>query len=569
MPNSSFAQSTPAPSIIPLPCPSISNIFADKVSLMTAFDCLNLQLNQGQGYKNRTNENGTLAWQESRIMLSYIRMFEVTFDRKYLDRFLDHADSVLNQRDSVAGRTLYDGRSLPVWGSNGVSTLGRPMNLIDANGNPSLEIRGVANSHNNVTSVNIEAGSQLGTYKLTLVNTNFRYNVNHVFDNLTQTNVESVVNNPSPDVKKMLEVRVLGPNPPSPRFIPQLRTYRIINCVYVGMISIPYAYFAYFVKSNPSLASDPIYSVKAEEYLSAAETAMQYLDEEWEENGNRGYFRFKKGEPFWADGIVVPHNRYLAPGLAYLYLYQATGNNKYRDRVVKIANNFLYCPDTPLFDVNACLRQDAKGGYIWPYWWAEGALGWTEADNLSINTPNHSGQINIEDTGHAKVDVNFVFQVFRSGIAFSQTDIERFTITITDTIFALLPKFPNRVDGAGSQSEAKLLDFMSYAFAGFVRPEFITDAVKFLSTKDYRQIKVEQVPDTLLSTAEIALMLKEQGHYPIPGDANGDGLVDGQDYVIWLNNYNTQTNGADKGDFDANGIVDGLDYVIWLNHYNK
>ena len=53
------------------------------------------------------------------------------------------------------------------------------------------------------------------------------------------------------------------------------------------------------------------------------------------------------------------------------------------------------------------------------------------------------------------------------------------------------------------------------------------------------------------------------------GDANGDGLVDGQDYVIWLNNYNTQTTGADKGDFDANGIVDGLDYVIWLNHYNR
>ncbi|OGG02222.1 hypothetical protein A2W14_02515 [Candidatus Gottesmanbacteria bacterium RBG_16_37_8] len=54
------------------------------------------------------------------------------------------------------------------------------------------------------------------------------------------------------------------------------------------------------------------------------------------------------------------------------------------------------------------------------------------------------------------------------------------------------------------------------------------------------------------------------------GDANGDGKVDGLDYVIWLNNYNkTVTAGAASGDFDLNGKVDGLDYVIWLNNYNK
>jgi hypothetical protein len=53
-----------------------------------------------------------------------------------------------------------------------------------------------------------------------------------------------------------------------------------------------------------------------------------------------------------------------------------------------------------------------------------------------------------------------------------------------------------------------------------------------------------------------------------PGDANGDGKVDGLDYVIWLNNYGTTTtDGASKGDFNNDGKVDGLDYVIWLNNY--
>lgn len=51
------------------------------------------------------------------------------------------------------------------------------------------------------------------------------------------------------------------------------------------------------------------------------------------------------------------------------------------------------------------------------------------------------------------------------------------------------------------------------------------------------------------------------------GDANGDGIVDGIDYVIWLIHYNQHVSNASNGDFDGNGIVDGIDYVIWLNNY--
>ena len=65
--------------------------------------------------------------------------------------------------------------------------------------------------------------------------------------------------------------------------------------------------------------------------------------------------------------------------------------------------------------------------------------------------------------------------------------------------------------------------------------------------------------------------LSRVGPYMPPafeGDANGDGKVDGLDYIIWLNNYNQQaTNGASAGDFNADGKVDGVDYIIWLNNY--
>ena len=55
---------------------------------------------------------------------------------------------------------------------------------------------------------------------------------------------------------------------------------------------------------------------------------------------------------------------------------------------------------------------------------------------------------------------------------------------------------------------------------------------------------------------------------PVQGDANADRVVDGIDYVIWLNHYDTTTsNGSSDADFNSDGTVDGIDYVIWLNNY--
>lgn len=60
----------------------------------------------------------------------------------------------------------------------------------------------------------------------------------------------------------------------------------------------------------------------------------------------------------------------------------------------------------------------------------------------------------------------------------------------------------------------------------------------------------------------------EVGIFEKTGDGNGDGVVDGKDYVKWLNNYQrTTTAGASEGDYNNDGIVDGKDYVKWLNNY--
>lgn len=53
---------------------------------------------------------------------------------------------------------------------------------------------------------------------------------------------------------------------------------------------------------------------------------------------------------------------------------------------------------------------------------------------------------------------------------------------------------------------------------------------------------------------------------PIPGDANADRVVNEADYLAWYNSYTTNPDTASSADFDKNGVVDGFDYVIWLEN---
>ena len=60
----------------------------------------------------------------------------------------------------------------------------------------------------------------------------------------------------------------------------------------------------------------------------------------------------------------------------------------------------------------------------------------------------------------------------------------------------------------------------------------------------------------------------------LPGDANEDGIVNGADFSVWLNNYGRVTptpvtNSHRSGDFNSDGIVNGADFSIWLSHYGQ
>ncbi|MEZ6071956.1 MAG: dockerin type I domain-containing protein [Pirellulales bacterium] len=57
-----------------------------------------------------------------------------------------------------------------------------------------------------------------------------------------------------------------------------------------------------------------------------------------------------------------------------------------------------------------------------------------------------------------------------------------------------------------------------------------------------------------------------------PGDGNGDGHVDGLDYIIWASHFDDNPaqdppGSPANGDFNDDGKVDGLDYIVWASNF--
>jgi hypothetical protein len=57
--------------------------------------------------------------------------------------------------------------------------------------------------------------------------------------------------------------------------------------------------------------------------------------------------------------------------------------------------------------------------------------------------------------------------------------------------------------------------------------------------------------------------------YTLLGDANMDGIVNGQDLAILASNYGQSVTGWDQGDFNYDGMVDGQDVILFGDNFNQ
>lgn len=56
----------------------------------------------------------------------------------------------------------------------------------------------------------------------------------------------------------------------------------------------------------------------------------------------------------------------------------------------------------------------------------------------------------------------------------------------------------------------------------------------------------------------------------LPGDYNGDGLVDMKDYTIWADNFGwTGLPGENAADGNNDGVVNLADYSVWADQFRN
>jgi hypothetical protein len=88
-----------------------------KTVFVEHFTSYDRAINDGEGYSKFDNSEGKLAWAQSYLMESYLIMFEATYDKKWLDKFVEHAHRIANNTDRNRGIKDYKGRSSVGWSS--------------------------------------------------------------------------------------------------------------------------------------------------------------------------------------------------------------------------------------------------------------------------------------------------------------------------------------------------------------------------------------------------------------------------------------------------------------------
>lgn len=438
------------------------------------------------GQPHHTNESGGLAWGQSYVLASFMRMYEAYGDPYYLDRLIENFDQILENRDSVRGVTDWRGNSEPAWRAKNPYTVGIAT-LVDADGQDVLEVRS-ARAYADTATATVTSGSTAGTFTLEVRNDQYGY-VN-TFENLTM----------DPGSANYAPVRIYDSYPTTAMVTASdvrddtadgavpvagetaFASQPVIFAVHTGMITYPVAAYVRTVYASAKLRRKRRYKQKADAYLEAVQAAVAVHDPEWETSGDLGsperaavwkkpghpaatgraadgeaetrrhatigYYRWPKGMPVPYDGTEQPINQSVALGQTFAELGAATGDATYSDRARALAAMFA-----------EQVSADANDAYVWPYWPKFGLLynGYAKtgspSDDVSLYTPSYEGgATQIEDLSHGAIDVEFAVLAHQKGLHFSADDMARFSRTYTINLATVSDGIHTtnlRVDGSG------------------------------------------------------------------------------------------------------------------------
>ena len=383
------------------------------------YDRLHDELLSNQSDEPLENVNGGIVWGSSYRLDSYVSLFEATRDTHYLDHFIRLADRVLAARADKTGQLDFRGRLTYGWPSGGHYTYGKPTVLKDRDGNPSIEVRTIANSYNDKTSIEVLACESPDAFTLKVVNRRDPDNpVEATFSDVTIGTVDERVG-PKRGGPKLIEAKRVGDSPPAPcdPFIPETELMTF-HGHHTGRILTPFARFCDLVMNSDGLEK---HRRKAEEYLEEIRVSMVEHDQFFIEEEDWGYTIFEKRSPFWCDGVPEPHNTLACSGSTYIHLYRATGEPYFLDRATRLAK---------LLKRNHIPNPD--GTWSFHYWWGPMHEGWGPEAGISENLTTRVGASVAEDISHLQLTLMFIVDCHENGIVFEKEDLERWANTFNN-----------------------------------------------------------------------------------------------------------------------------------------
>ncbi len=181
--------------------------------------------------------------------------------------------------------------------------------------------------------------------------------------------------------------------------------------IHAGMITYPIIQCAYVISQDSVLSSK--YINKVNYYIRSVKETIEGFEPNWrvDDGRNEGWY--------YGDYLkrVIPLNQQNALGRTLVVLWMITGERKYYEKALKLANYFKNC----------LIEKDTH--YLWLYW-------------------GHYGLV--EDISHAAINIDFAYLCYRAGIIFTLDDMKRFTKTFMNCVQE--EGFSKFIDGEGDLS---------------------------------------------------------------------------------------------------------------------
>lgn len=374
------------------------------------------------------SERGTLAWPMSYYLSNEIIMYNATKDPIYLNRVIDVIDKIFDLRDINIGRLNKHGESPPIWSAGSRYGWGKSI-LKNEIGEEAVEILtygkweietgivGELRVGNDTTYISVLGDDTNNTFKIRVWNKS--KNFDRTYSNLTLNNEGIIADDDS------VRVTVLKASDGFPNNIEEDLIGNILLpcCVHTGLILTP------IIQLCKSIIADDLneyYLEKAASYIENSIAAIGYHDANWVNlDDTKGYYSDAvRGNT--SNITPLPWNQMFELGRTLIGLYEITGDEKYKDKVVKMANYYK-----EFLDYNK--DEDL---YIWRYW-------------------NWDGYKNIESTNYSLMDITFIYECYKAGIGFTEEEMNRFVNTYRKNVYRDNGTISNLIDGRGNYARTE------------------------------------------------------------------------------------------------------------------